>query len=361
MGRKRLLWLLTAAALLAALLSAPAAAADLTFVAVDDTIPITLTGSEQPFYSSGALYVPYTVFSQSSMGFYPSYIPGSGTLTLFSRSQRLVYDLNTGLVSDEDHQSRYLPTVVRGGTIFLPAAFTASHFGVQVSVLTSRDGYTVVRFTTGAQVYDDSLFIEKAENLIAHLVEQQTTETVPEEAGPSTPADPADPAPDPQPEEPERTPAEVYLAVVDAGTMEQALTALAGQGQTAAFFFTAEEIAAHGDLVRRVAAAGHTVAIAAGGDDAAASLLAANEALDLAMGGKTLLALVPEAQITDALEAQYTVIPRPEQRLTASEAAEAYDQTCLLISDGEQLTAGLAILADAQVTFSPLRETTVLP
>ncbi len=362
MNGKRLLCLLLALAVLTALLAVPAGAADMAFVAINDTIPLTLTGNDLPFYSGGTLYVPYTVFSQSSLGFYPSYIPGDSTLTLFSRSQRLVYNLNTGMVTDEDHSSQYLPTVIRGGTVFLPAVFSATHFGVGVSVLTSQAGYTVVRFTTGAQVYDDSLFIEKAENLIAYLADQQTADETPEETTPTTPPETVTPTPDPQPEEPEQTPAEILLAVVDASTMAGALDTLAQESLPAAFFLTADELAANGDLVRRIAAAGHTIGITvAPGEDAAEGLALANEALDRVLGRKTLLALVPESSSPESVTAQYSVFVRPDRRLTATEAAEAYGETRLLISDGEQLAAGLPILQEAGVTFSRLQETTVLP
>lgn len=46
-------------------------------------------------------------------------------------------------------------------------------------MLESQDGYPVLRFTTGSEVYDDSLFIEKAENLIAYRVAQQSSASDP--------------------------------------------------------------------------------------------------------------------------------------------------------------------------------------
>ena len=61
-------------------------------------------------------------------------------------------------------------------------------------MLESQDGYPVLRFTTGSEVYDDSLFIEKAENLIAYRVAQQ-----------SSASDPAD-HPQAHPDTPRRTP-----------------------------------------------------------------------------------------------------------------------------------------------------------
>ena len=356
--------------LLAALLVLPASgAAQLAFVAVNDTIPLTLSGGELPFYSGGTLYLPYTVFNTSSLGFYPSYTPDNGTLTLFSRNQRLVYDLSGGTVTDEDKLVQYIPAISRGGTVFLPAAFSANHFGVQVSVLTSQSGYTVVRFTTGSQVYDDSLFIEKAENLISYRVEQYEASTQTPSGGgtatdtPSTPSTvtPGTTDPEDTEEEPEEEPAQVYLAVVDADTMEAMLSPLKQQNISAAFFLTAEEILDHGTLVRQIVAEGHTVGLTCPeNQEAAEALREANDALDRVLGRKTLLALVPEGTDLSGMENAYCFFYRPTVRLTATEAAQAHGESCLLVGDGSVLSSGLAILQEADCTFGRLSETTIL-
>ncbi len=358
MNRRRWIVLLLVLALAAVWLALPAGAVDLAFVAVNDTIPLTLSGSSLPFYSSGVLYVPYTIFSQLSLGFYPSYVPEGGTLTMFSRNQRLVYNLVSGTVTDEDDTVSYLSAVTRGGVVFLPAAFTANHFGVQCSTLLSADGYRVIRFTTGSQVYDDSLFIEKAENLISYRVEQFVESQEP--AAPDTPAETVTPSQEPDPPEEEQTPPEIYLAVVDASTMEDALAQLEAAQVPAAFFLTAAEIAENGELVRRIEAAGHTVGLTVeSGEDVEAGLSAANEALDRVLGRKTLVALVSESDAA-AVEGRYCLFARPSVRLTASEAAEAFGETCLYICDGSQLEAGLPILEAAEAVFSQLTAATVL-
>ena len=356
--------------LLTALLLLPASGAQLAFVAVNDTIPLTLSGGELPFYSGGMLYVPYTVFNTSSLGFYPSYTPDNGTLTLFSRNQRLIYDLSGGTVTDENKVVQYLSAISRNGTVFLPAAFSANHFGVQVSDLTSRSGYTVVRFTTGSQVYDDSLFIEKAENLISYRVEQFEASTQPSPDNgtdtptvPSTPStgtpDPADP--DDGEEEQEEEPVEIYLAVVDAATMESMLSTLQRENLQAAFFLTAEEIRENGALVRRIVAEGYPVGLTCtDGADAAEALRDANDALDRVLGRKTLLALVPEDADTAALASAYCLFPRPAVRLTATKAAKAHGESCLLIGDGQVLAEGIPILQEAECTFGLLTETTAV-
>ena len=358
--------------LLAALLVLPASgAAQLAFVAVNDTIPLTLSGGDLPFYSGGMLYVPYTVFNSTSLGFYPSYTPDNGTLTLFSRNQRLVYDLSGGTVTDENKLVQYIPAISRGGTVFLPATLSANHFGVQVSDLTSRNGYTVVRFTTGSQVYDDSLFIEKAENLIAYRVEQYEASIQQPSGGgtdtddtsnPSTPSTVTPGTTEPDDEEPtEEEPSQVYLAAVDAATMEPLLTTLKQENLRAAFFLTEEEILENGSLVRRIVSEGHTIGLTCvEGEDAAEALREANNALDRVLGRKTLLALVPESTDAEGLDAAYSLFYRPSIRLTATEAAQAHGESCLLIGDGQVIASGLGILQEAECTFGLLSETTLI-
>ncbi len=361
--------LLLALALLLALWMVPAGAASLSFVAVNDTIPLTLSGDELPFYSGGALYVPYTVFSASSLGFYPSYNAGDQLLTLFSRSERLVFDLSAGTVTDEAKNTYYAAAVSRGGLVFLPAAFCANHFGVQVSALSSRSGYQVVRFTTGSQVYDDGLFIEKAENLISYRVSQYLTPAEPPtpESPPQPPQTPSAPAvttpvipaqPPDEPAEPEVPPAQVSLAVEGTAGAEAALEALDGAQVQAVFYLSAEEIAADEALVRRIAAAGHLLGVS--GPDGEA-LRRANDALDHALKRKTLLAMTPADAAAEALAAQYRLIPRPETPMTAQDAARAHGQRCLLICPAAAVPEALAILQEGGAALSLLTETGEIP
>ncbi len=114
-------------------------------------------------------------------------------------------------------------------------------------MLESQDGYPVLRFTTGSEVYDDSLFIEKAENLIAYRVAQQSSASDPADhpqAHPDTPAQ--DPADDPQ----EVIPATVYLAFQNVDFMQENAELLADYQLRGAFFLTAEEILADPRSIR---------------------------------------------------------------------------------------------------------------
>ena len=76
-------------------LCAPALAdGELFFVAVNDTIPLTL--SVFPTYSGGTLYVPYQVFDSQPCGVTPSYNQARQTYVLLSRTRQMIFDLAAG-------------------------------------------------------------------------------------------------------------------------------------------------------------------------------------------------------------------------------------------------------------------------
>ncbi len=350
----------------------PAGAAGLAFVAVNDTIPLTLPEGSLPFRSGGDLYVPYTVFNLQQLGIFPSYRSGDRSISLFGRDKRLTFDLDANTVADESGTVQNAPCLTSGGILFLPALLSARHFGLQVSELTSRSGYTVIRFTDGSQVYDDSLFIEKAENLISNRVSQYLSPAEPTPSvTPVTPVQPAAPTeepnepnapnePDSEPEEETPDPATVYLAVLGISGADEALNALSARGQSAVFFLTAGEISANGAQVRRIAAAGCPIGLCVpDGANPGSALRAANDALDRVLHEKSVLALLPPGIDPGKTEEAYRVFYAPARPLTAAEAVEAYGETRLLLCQGREISVSLSILE--QAALLPLRETTSLP
>jgi len=381
---KRRLWaLVLPLCLLAALLpAAPARAAELSFIAVNDTIPMTLSGSGAPFRSGGELYVPYTVFNLPALGVLVSYRSGDSTISLYGENERLTFDFENGTVQDGHGNARAATCLASGGIPFLPVSFCTSAFSLGLSELRSLGGYSVFRFTTGSQVYDDSLFIEKAENLISYRVSQYLAPSSPAESAPepvskppvAEPPQPEPPAaqpavPEPPVEEPDEEPDEeeepeppvVYLAVSGTADADAALTALSRAGQRAAFFLSAAEISENGPLVRRIAASGHTLGLRTGPDeDPETALRAANDALFLALHEKSVLALLPAAG-AETVGHAYCVLREPESPLSAADAAQAHGQTVLLLLSGGEVPAALAGLNSADAILPQLRETALPP
>ena len=354
---KRKLALLLAAVLCLTLL-APCAGAENTeiyFVAVDDSVPLTLPTDALPYTSGGTRYAPYTVFNASPGGVVPSYNASEQTLVLFRRGARLIFDLADGTVTDEDKNERDLATVYRGGMLYVPLDFCLSHFGLSAVTLTSLSGYTILRFTTGNEVYDNELFVEKAENLIAYLAEQHEN---------STPAD--EPPPDtntqqPPADEPPHAEGTFCLAVTGAENMAEAAKALADSEQRAAFFLTAEEITAQPELVRALYAAGHTIGVTCAEDveDAAIALEAANAALSRTLHRKTLFALLSSAQSQFCPD--YCIFVRPQTQPALEELIlqTQAGQTALFVC-GADAAGALRTLQNAGAALGLLRETSPL-
>ena len=164
MKKRRVFCALLALVLCVSLCTPILADGDILFVAVNDSIPLTL--SALPYESSSGIYVPYTAFDASPGGVIPAYNAQAQTFVLFTRQRRLVFDLAEGTVTDQDGNVKTVSTTFRGGMLYVPLVYCASFFGLKVTLLKSENGYPILRFTTGSEVYDDSLFVAKADSLI---------------------------------------------------------------------------------------------------------------------------------------------------------------------------------------------------
>ena len=331
-------------------LCAPALAdSELFFVAVNDTIPLTL--SVFPTYSGGTLYVPYQVFDSQPCGVTPSYNQAKQTYVLLSRTRQMIFDLAAGTVSDESGSVSTANVLYRGGILYLPLTFCASHFGLKTTMLESAGGYQILRFTDGSEVYDDSLFVEKAENLIAYRIRQN-------QSGSQSPERPTD-RPNSgsqgtqEPPAAEKKPATVYLAFTGSETM-RAQYGCAGNLQAA------RNVLPDGGgnsrrpaLVFELLAAGHSIGITAGEDDAdlSGALTRANDALCALTCQKTLLALLPaEAEAPDS----YCVFHAPSSPVSAADAAAS--ETAHLLVCSENTEADLYTLFSAEARVLQLLE-----
>ena len=357
--RKRALAILLAAVLCMAVLTPAAQAADIYFVAVDDSIPLTLPLSTAPYYSGGTLYAPYTVFDASPGGVVPSYNASEQTLVLFRRGARLIFDLSAGTVTDEDKNVTVLSTVSKNGVLYVPFMFCLTHFGLSYSSLTSASGYSILRITTGSEVYENAMFVERAENLISYLADQYEQGSTP--AAPQPGADPQPGNGDEPAEEEPHASGTFTLAVTGAEHMREAAAALEAAQERAAFFLTAEEIETDPALVRMLYAAGHSIGVTCAEDaeDAAIALRDANEALMHVLHRKTLLALLTPAQ--SEFCPGYCIVVKPQAQPALSEliAQSAPEETVLLLCE-DDLAAALQTLLDAETPLRQLRETSPL-
>lgn len=350
---KRLLCLVLCLALLLTLSPVASSAANITFLAVNDTIPLPLDSATMPFYANSLLYIPVSLFDVDALGIVPLYDSATRTLTIFNDVRSLAFDLDGGTMTNENGTIFAVQIISRNGQFFVPALYCAYHFGLGISFLTSLGGYAVVRFTTGSQVYDDELFIEKANNLIEYRAGQYLEAAKPS-GGESTAPQPDEPdTPDDEPEEEDpKAPAVLYLAITGAAHMDDALRALENVNLQGAFFFTCEEIEENADLVLRLFGLGHTIGLIADGNENAA-----NDALARITHTRAVCTLVqPDGQAPEYGVSFFA----PAQPMSLAQALEAEQTSQLYVLDSSTVavTVNRALSAGAQLPL--LRETTRL-
>lgn len=341
--KKRFFALLLVLALLPASVSGARATGLACFVGVNNTLT-ALSGNGMPYYENGVLYIPYTAFHAEPGGVFVAYDEVGKTLALSQIYVRLVYDLAAGTVTDETGSAQPVSVSYRDGLLYIPATQAASHFGLSVTLLESESGCPIIRFTDGSQTMDDVEFTARSETLISLILEnngQQPGEEDPENPGPDDGPDGEDPA--------QEQPATVYLAFAGEAVSTETLGHLRALELQGTFFLTEAQLLDNVELVRSIYAEGHRIGLAVepGTEDVEAALQAANEALDAAVFGRSVFALLP----ADAPEpAGYRVIREPELLPTAADLpAEPSEPQLLICRSGVLETLEALVGMDASM------------
>lgn len=346
---KRALCTVLCLALMLALAPGAASTVDITFLAVNDTIPLPLERATMPFYANSLLYIPISLFDIDALGIVPRYDSAAHTITIFNDERSLIFDLDEGTMTNENGTIFSAQIISRSGQFFAPALYCAYHFGLNISFLTSLGGYSVVRFTTGSQVYDDELFIEKANNLIEYRAGLYLGSAASGDDGRDpAPADPDEPDGD-TPEEPPRQPAVLYLAVTGAARMAACLSALESAGVRAAFFFTADEIEPNAELLLRLYGSGHTIGLIADGSEKAG-----NDALERLLHTRAVCCLVPAGGEAPDYGVRFFA---PEEPPSLAQALALEGTPQLYVLDAAEVSITLSRAQGVGALLPQLRET----
>lgn len=327
------------------ILALPIAAADsIYFVAINDSIPFNPEDATMPFYYNSTLYVDSSVFTDSKLGIFKSYTKSKNILILGDSNDyllELTFDISSGTVTDKNDREYQAAALVRGGVVFVSVSFVCNYFGFGCSYLTSADGWPIVRITNGNERWEDTLFVERAEILIADKVKNYQSGQVPT-APPSQSVEPA-PSPsassgDDQPIDPGtdvETPEQIHQIYLsfrgDASQMEGAFQIADKLNLPAVYCFEPDQLEAGDDLIRQIYSTGGQIAlsIGEGQSDAAAP---ANEILGIILKDKTRLI------ITDSLSSQ--------EKEALADAGYLVWTGSYVLSDPEQLNDILAAPED---------------
>ena len=282
---------LAAALVLVCQLAAPAPAAleGVYFTAVNEIL-LPLNDETMPFWSNSELYVSQAIFTDGVLGVACNINRHKQLITIYSLRQTLIFDLASGTCTDAQNRSYTANVIARGNYYFFPLTLITNIFNLTWTY-NSTDWAPLIRITSSSAQLPDYWFIDAGNytmeiyynNYVKSLASTETPQPV---TPPSTVGSYSQ---------------RIYLLMdfTSADAMTGVLDLLAQQNSQATFLLTAQQIQEEGDLVRRMVAQGHAIAIApqsSSQEDLVAELAAANAALWQAACIKTRLVYLTDAQ-----------------------------------------------------------------
>lgn len=305
MGRKKRLasWFLTFVLLLGTILPVPISATTLYFTSVNDNL-LPLTADNMPVWSSGLLYVPYSVFDSNSSGtdlnLACTYSRSGQTVTaydIYNPKQMLTFNLNDNTCRNEFSGQYYKANaIMRNGRPYLPLGTVCSFFGLTYSYTSITGGY-LVRIKSTSVVLSDEEFIDAASQMFSRRLREYNQSITPS-ATPSTPSTPSSPSVD---DKTSTTDKRTYLAFRfrEGIGLDGILDVLDTNHSLALFLLTPQVIESEAALVHRILGSGHSIGILAEGGDLAqtqAILTQGNQLLEQFTHSRTTLAYAPKDQ-----------------------------------------------------------------
>lgn len=262
-----------------------------------------------PVWSGGVLYVPHSVFDSGStgvpLGTSCIYNKRSNTVSVFSLSKMVLFDLNSGTCIDQGTGKKVsAKAILRNGRAYLPVSAVCSLFDLLTPSYTSTEYGYLVRIKNNSVVLSDSQFIDAADNTLSRwLKEYQQSLIVPETKPPSFPPVVSTPS-DPPAQNPSVS---TYLAFrcTDPEYTAAIADILESSHKAGLFFFHPHDLAAQGQLIRRLSGSGHSIGILAEGNDVNETLALLEEGTQILQAishTRTYFALVPKSHRTQAAE-----------------------------------------------------------
>lgn len=250
-----------------------------------------LNAATMPIKVSGVIYVPYTVFDRdlAQADFKISYGQkregGEYTLTLYSTSGALIFDLIRGTTTDVYGNSVGMRAVLNNGRPFVPIQAVCNYFNTLAGTTLVQYVYTdteygaLIRLRNEEVALSDFMFRQSAlssmqSRLNRYLQSQnpQPTTAVQPTAAPTAPV--VTPRPDDEEPDPAGPDTQVYLAIrCDTGAgLAEMLDALDQRGMVALFLFSPQQLEQQAQQVRQVVGRGHSLGLLVSGTDLSGAL-----------------------------------------------------------------------------------------
>ena len=229
------------------------------FTAINNTL-LELNDQTMPINQNGTIYLPSSIFNSSELGTYCLYSRSKQQVVISDLNKILYYDMSAGNSYDDRDNSYPYAAIYHNDTAYIPAFFTASYFGIQVSYI--RNDYApIIRLTKGSVLSDNDFLRGAAAIMETRLAQYNTAQTATEAPEPTvrptavptaTPRPTATPEPVPTPR-PNRSDVEVYIAFLGISENSEACAdILCSKGFKPCFFLRTEDVRQHPDLVRKL-------------------------------------------------------------------------------------------------------------
>ena len=230
------------------------------FTAINNTL-LELDDQSMPYMQNGTIFLPCSVFNSSELGTYCLYSRNKQQVMISDLDNILYFDMSAGNSYDDRDTTYPYAAIYHNDTAYIPAFFTASFFGIQVSYI--RNDYApIIRLTKG-NVLSDNDFLRGAAAIMETRLSQYNSSPPAHEGSLSDPGKtaatttatplPTDtPAPTPTPRQ-SRSEVEVYIAFLGLSENSDACAdIMRSKGFNPCFFIETDDLRQYPDVVRKL-------------------------------------------------------------------------------------------------------------
>lgn len=260
--KRRIAALLLCLLLLFQLPPLPARAAERVYFTAVGSYVLPLSDNTMPFWSGGYVYVASSIFTgtgRESLNVSQVLDSSLEWVVLYSGSggRSLTFNLSANCALDNNGTAYYPGAILRNGTVFVPANTVSRYFDLLYSVIEVEQG-SMVWIRPQSYNLSDKLYANAAQYQLNtvyadYIRAKESTPSV--GTSPAAPERPSAPAGEEDPAA-ELDGKRIALCLPAGDAAAGLVDALRSYDAGAALFFTPEQLAAQGETVRRMSAAG---------------------------------------------------------------------------------------------------------